>query len=230
MNLKTSLIALAAFAVGLVPVFANPQVKMGTYNAGSGGNYRADPNAELEYVLNNYVVGKSTDGTYFGTFCIEKNEYFSNGGTYDVVLNNGSVNGGVTSPTVGFDVISQGTAYLYKQFATGMLSASYYGSATNAAKLQNLFWWLEGEQTSYGTGSAYTSLLSDQFGANWMVDAKTDYTGSEVKVMNLTSNRGRTLNQDQLVYLGVPDAGTTALLLGLGLLSLSFVKRKERQA
>ena len=65
---------------------------------------------------------------------------------------------------------------------------------------------------------------------DWQVDAKADYTGNAVKVMNLTSNGGRISNQDQLVYVGVPDGGTTALLLGLGFLSLAMVKRKQRQA
>ena len=228
MKTKTSVITLVlACAIGSISVLANPQVNMGTYNAGAGGNYRADPNAELSWVLNNYVMGKSTDGTWFGTFCIEKNEYFSNGGLYDVVLNDRAISGGVSSPTVGYDIISKGTAFLYTQFATGMLSASYYGSATNAATLQDLIWWLEGEQSTFGAG-AYNSLLSAQFGANWMVDAKADYTGSAVKVMNLTSNSGRTKNQDQLVYVGVPDGGATVVLLGFGLLGLALVNRRSR--
>jgi len=228
MNKRTILFALATCAAGLTQAFANPQVQMGVYSAASGGNYRANPNAELEWVLSNYVAGKSTDGTYFGTFCIEKNEYFSNGGTYDVVLNNKAISGGVSSPTSGFDVISQGTAFLYTQFATGMLSASYYGSATNAANLQDLIWWLEGEQATWGAGT-YNALLLAQFGANWQVTAKADYTGSAVKVMNLTSNHGRTLNQDQLVYVGVPDGGTTAMMLGLGLLGIAIANRKSRR-
>lgn len=229
MNLKTVILTLTSGAAMLTQALANPQVQMGIYDAASGGNYRANPNAELEGVIGNYVMGKSTDGTYFGTFCIEKNEYFSNGGTYDVALSNKAIGGGVSSPTAGYDAISQGTAFLYTQFATGMLSASYYGSATNAANLQDLIWWLEGEQNSYGAGT-YNSLLLAQFGANWMVDAKADYTGTSVKVMNLTSNQGRTLNQDQLVYVGVPDGGSTAVLLGLGLLGLTFLNRKKHKS
>ncbi len=228
MNPKLVIFALATCVAGLSQALANPQVQMGIYSPASGGNYRANPNAELEWVLSNYVTGKSTDGTYFGTFCIEKNEYFSNGGTYDVVLNNKAISGGVSSPTAGYDVISKGTAFLYTQFATGMLSASYYGSAANAAKLQDLIWWLEGEQTSWGAGT-YNSLLLAEFGANWQVDARADYTGSAVKVMNLTSNQGRTQNQDQLVYVGVPDGGTTAMMLGLGLLGIALANRKSRR-
>ncbi len=228
MNLKTLILALTTASIGLTQALANPQVQMGTYSPASGGYYRANPNAELEWVLGNYVAGKSTDGTYFGTFCIEKNEYFSNGGTYDVALNNRAISGGVSSPTAGYDIISQGTAYLYTQFATGALTASYYGSSTNAANLQDLIWWLEGEQATFGAGT-YNSLLLAQFGANWQIDAKTDYTGTAVKVMNLTSNQGRTNNQDQLVYVGVPDGGVTAMLLGLGLMGIAFANRKTRR-
>jgi hypothetical protein len=227
MNLKNLVLSLAVLTVGVVQSIANPQVTMGTYNAGAGGNYRANPNNDLEWVLSNYVVGKSTDGTWFGSFCIEKNEYFSNGGLYDIAFNNRAIGGGVTSPTPGYDVISKGTAFLYTQFATGLLSASYYGSAAQASALQDMIWWLEGEQASWGTG-AFDALLLAEFGANWEVDAKADYSGNAVKVMNLTSNSGRTLNQDQLVYVGVPDGGTTALLLGLGLLGLSVVLRRRR--
>lgn len=228
MNLKTLLFTLASCAAGFSPAFANPQVQMGVYNAGAGGNYRANPNAELEWVIGNYAAG-ATDGTWFGTFCIEKNEYFSNGGVYDVVLNDRAIGGGVSTPTPGYDIISQGTAFLYTQFATGMLSASYYGSSTNAAALQDLIWYLEGEQNSWGAGT-YNSLLLAQFGANWAVDAKADYAGSAVKVMNLTSNQGQTRNQDQLVYVGVrvPDGGSSAMLLGLGLFGLALINRKKR--
>lgn len=227
MNYKTILLTLAALAAGSSSALANPQVNMSVYDAGAGGNYRANPNAELEWVLNNYVMGKSTDGTWFGTFCIEKNEYFSNNGLYNAVINDRAISGGVSSPTAGYDIISQGTAFLYTQFATGVLAPSYYGSSTKAAELQDLIWWLEGEQNSWG-GGTYNSLLLGQFGANWAVDAKADYTGSAVKVLNLTS--GNTKNQDQLVYLGVPDASTTAGLLGLGLLSLAGLRRRFQRA
>lgn len=227
MKTKTLILSLAAIAMGAIHAVANPQVIMGTYNAGAGGNYRANPNAELEGVLSNYVMGKSTDGTWFGTFCIEKNEYFSNGGTYDVVINDRAISGGVSSPTTGFDIISKGTAFLYTQFATGLLDASYYGSATKAAALQDLIWWLEGEQSSWGSG-IYNSILLAQFGGSWQVDAKKNYTGSSVKVMNLTSYNGRKQNQDQLVYVGVPDGASTAMLLGFGLLGLSVALRRRQ--
>ena len=114
---KLILSTLAVGALGLSQAFAIPQVTMRTFESGSSGNFRADPNAGLEYVISNYAAG-ATDGVWFGTFCLEKNEYFNIGQTYDVVLNDGAVMGGVGGATGGKDIISVGTAYLYQQFAS----------------------------------------------------------------------------------------------------------------
>lgn len=228
-KLLLSLVSFCAFSTSTL--LAIPQVKMGVFDAGSSGNYRADPNADLAYVLSNYVMGKSTDGIYFGTFCIEGNEYFSNGGTYNVALSDRAQNGGLYSPTVGYDVISQGTAYLYSEFAVGTLSGFTYNNGASALALQQMIWWLEGEIGSglapvNISGNLFYGLLNTQFGD--LNTAKLDYAGSSVQVMNLTdANRGR--HQDQLVYLGgnrVPEGGQTLALLGAGLLGLAWLRRR----
>lgn len=127
-------------SVGLSGALAIPQVTLSTFDSGSSGNYRADPNAELEYVIGNYANGLSTDGVWFGTFCMEKNEFFNPGHTYDVVLNDGATNGGKGGVKVGNkDIISKGTAYLYEQFALGTLTDFTYGDSTHASQLQNTF-------------------------------------------------------------------------------------------
>jgi hypothetical protein len=217
-------------------MIAVPQVTMGTFNAGSSGNYRADPNADLAYVLTNYALGKSTDGTWFGTFCVEGNEYFSSGSTYNVAFNDRALGGGLYTPTPGYDIISQGTAYLYSRFASGTLDSGTtysYNNAASGLNLQKLIWWLEGE---VGSGLApadistnpFTSILVAQFGSDLNV-AKQDYAGSEVKVMNLTGPNG-SMHQDQLVYLGtsqVPEGGWTVMLFGFGLLSAAILKRRS---
>ncbi len=215
----------AAATLGLASAHAIPQVTMGTFNAGSSGHYRADPNVELEHVLANYALGKSTDGTWFGTFCIERNEYFTPGDTYDVVLNNGSVNGGESGAVNGKDIISNATAYLYEQFAIGSLIGFVYGNATHAAQLQNTFWELEGETSGPDDFGSFLALA--QSIANW----SADYTGSAVKAMNLTQTKNgvTTLHQDQLVYLGhanVPDSGSSIALLFLGVAGLAAIRRQ----
>lgn len=214
---------IAAASLGLASAHAIPQVTMGTFDAGSSGNYRANPNTELEYVLDHYAAGKSTDGTWFGTFCIEFNEYFNPGHTYDVALNNGSVNGGQSGAVAGKDIISVATAFLYEQFARGTLVGFIYGNATHAAQLQNTIWELEGETS--GPNDFGTFLALGQSVANW----SDNYAGTAVKVMNLTKNQGASLHQDQLVYVGhanVPDSSSTLALLFLGAAGLAAIRRK----
>lgn len=200
---------------------------MGTFDAGSAGNYRANPNAELEHVIDNYAHGKSTDGTWFGTFCIEFNEYFRNGTTYKAKLNNGSVKGGVSGAVNGKDIISKGTASLYEQFALGTLSGFTYGNKTHARQLQNTIWFLEGEISNPFYGAGYGSFLGL---AQGIANYSMDYTGSAVQVLNLTkrTNGQRTFHQDQLVYTGskVPDTGATLSMLLCGVTGLSYARRR----
>ncbi len=235
--LKNALLVGAIASLGLSTAVAIPQVTMRTFDAGSGGNYRADPNSELDWVISNYALGKSTDGTWFGTFCIEKNEYFSNGGTYDVELNNGSINGGVSGAVGGKDIISIGTAYLYEQFALGTLSGFNFGDTNissivreSAKQLQNTIWYLEGEITSAAQGYGSAGFGSFLTLAQGVANYADNYTGSAVRVMNLTSNNGQNFHQDQLVYAGVPDTGATLSLLALGLIGLSAARRRFSQA
>ena len=176
-------------------------------------------------------LGKSTDGTWFGTFCIEGNEYFSPGSTYNVALNDRAINGGIYTPTPGYDKISQGTGYLYSQFALGTLSGFTYNNSAAALSLQQMIWWLEGEigsglAPSSISGNPFVGLLNAQFGD--LTTAKLDYTGSEVKVMNLTNGNGG-FQQDQLVYVGgnrVPEGGLTLALLSTTLIGLAWVRHK----
>jgi len=223
---KLTLTALAVATFGMSSAFAIPQVKMGLFDAGSSGNFRAGPNAELTGVLSNYALGKSTDGTWFGTFCLEKNEYFSNGGIYDVALNNGTINGGVSGAIGGKDVISIGTAFLYEKFALGALSGFNYGTSLSARQLQNTIWFLEGEITDLSQGYTAAGWGSFLTSVQGLANYKSNYTGSAVQVMNLTSNGGRGLHQDQLVYRGVPDSGASLSLLLLGLTGLVVVRRR----
>lgn len=227
MKIKYLLVSLFLFVVSITSVFA-AQVKMGTFNNLSGGNYRFDPQGSIGVDLSGYAAG-ATDGTWFGTYCIQKNEYFSSGGIYDVVVNDRAIKAGVNNNqnnvSDGYDIISVGTAYLYAEFAKGTLAGFNYGLASSAADLQNWFWYLEHEQTNQGS-STFGNLLVSQFGS--VANSMVDYTGNEVKVLNLTTGglTNRTYNQDQLVYVGVPDGGSVVAMLGLTMLGLVAVRRK----
>lgn len=225
LSLKKTLATLAlASTVGTLPLSAISMVQLRTFDSGAGGNYRANPNAEFEYVIGNYADGFSTDGTWFGTFCIEFNEYFNNGHNYEVALNNGAVSGGETGAVNGKDIISVGTAFLYEQFARGTLAGFVYGSQSHAAQLQNAIWQLEGEYSGPDNFGTFLSLA--QSVANW----DQDYTGSAVQVMNLTQNDGASQHQDQLVYLGVavPDSGSTIALFGIAITGFFLLRRKRK--
>ena len=223
------LLILALGALGLSQAFAIPKVTMQPFIAGANGNYSAQPNAEFAYVLDNYVLGKSkTNEGWFGTFCLEKNEFFSPGQTYNVALNDGSVMGGKGGNIVGGkDIISKGTAHLYQLFAMGTLAELTYGASSSAKELQDMFWYLEGEIGSIAATNPFIAPLTTKY--TTLDNAKANYTGTAVGVMNLTGIRqdgSVTKNQDQLVFLGVPDGGMTLSLLGLSLVGMAAFRRR----
>lgn len=223
--------AIAAIALAGASAASAIQIKMGASNGTEIGYYRANPQGEFADVIDNYAMGKSTDGTWFGTFCIEKNEYFNPGSTYDVTLNDGAISGGKAGATNGKDIISEGTGWLYEQYAIG----NFFNSGYTAFNLQKAIWFLEDELywSNLGTNArnlvtlAATSLGFSTTDPNW-IEVKSDYTGTNVKVMNLTSNNGQNQHQDQLVYMphSVPDSGATLALFGIAFAGLIATRRR----
>jgi hypothetical protein len=202
------------------------------------GKYTADPHGALEVVLGNYnALATSGGGTRFWTFCLERQEVYQSGKTYNAESS--------SAASSGPDPISAGTAYLYQQFATGNLGSlvanfDYLNVNNGGLRLQNSIWALEGELSIGNLDADLKSLLLTQFGTEAAYLA--DYSGSEVGVLNLTKftgtngdSLGGTARQDQLVYWGpapdpgppvsVPDGGATLLLLGLSLGGLGACRR-----
>ena len=148
------LIALAGMLVvpGLhaaVSVGSSGQITLGygpDYGTGGGGFAATGTSGDLVAL-----------GT-FTTFCIEKNEYFHPGGTYNATLANGAVSGGVSGGNP--DPVSMGTAWVYSQFRAGTLTVAT--PQLLSGQLQNAIWWLEGEITADQTTNPFIMALNTQ--------------------------------------------------------------------
>lgn len=196
----------------------------GPYNYGSGGEFTLIQGGGLN-VAGNYSnkTGNTTFGT-FQSFCLEKNEYLDASTKYNVVLNNAADKGGNGGGTP--DRISQGTAWLYLNFAKGTLQNYDYTDVTkrqiSAGLLQETIWYLENEQGTLANDT-YLQLAKNALHMSNTNDLKADYTGSTVKVLNLTDSCG-IKKQDQLVVTPIPAA---AWLFGSGILGLVGIKRRK---
>lgn len=210
----TLLLTLASAFADFTPTIVLSQ-DTSQYSYGNGGEFRA-VSPQL--------------GT-FQTFCVEPLEYFSPGSTYNFRINTGAVNGGTGAnaidPYTGgpMDNISIGTAWLYNQFARGILVGYDYtygsGRTLSANNLQQSIWWLENEtnirpQNSYVDIVESALYLSDTLIRN---DSEGEYN---VSVLNLFDANGKKV-QDQLYTtkytIPVPEPSQVAcgILLTLGI-------------
>jgi hypothetical protein len=162
----------------------------------------------------------------FQTFCLEEQEFIKPNTTYDVIINNKAIYGGVGAAG---DPISQGTAFLYEQFAKGTLTGFNYGAGRDATDLQKAIWYLEDETPNGALNTFYTNLLISQFGS--VANAKLDNNGRyDVSVLNLydVGHAGDPNYRDQdLLILNVPEP-MTIMFLGLGLVGVAFSRRFKR--
>lgn len=200
----------------------------GPYQTGSGGEFAIAPDASLSWILNSYDTETKnqlvSQTQTFQTFCLESLEHIYLNRTYNAVINNRALNGGVGSAG---DPISIGTAYLYSEFAKGTLENYAFGGTddqrkASAALLQQAIWYLEGE--AGGAANYYYNLAVTKLG---IADPKIDNNGSyNVAVLNLTGLTlidGTYLRQDVLVATPIPAA---LWLLGSGLLGLVGLRRR----
>lgn len=230
-------------------VFGQMQVTLlqdtDNYSEWIGGEFRAvaggTPNLGAAVNQSAYFAGTSgflSGQFYFQTFCLEFNEDFNPGSTYNVTIGPNALYGSL--PPAG-DPVSIGTAWLYSQFAAGSLvgltagnvAVGYdytYGSGrlSSAGQLQQAIWWLEDEpvgDADPGNSNIFRNAVLAQFGsaANAMVDANGAYG---VMALNL-GEPGAV--QDQLVIVPgdtlAPEPTSAALLL-VGSLLIPVVRRK----
>jgi len=152
----------------------------------------------------------------YTTFCLESGVNMSTGTTYyydwsSVVQNQN-------------DAISLGSALLIQNHALGLFGSNYavWGGATG---LQQAFWFLENE--TGGVNNSFVSYASGILGAALLSDANGAYGA---RVMNLwTNSNGTGDRQSQIAYFGVPDTGSTLVLLSLGLGAVVGVSRRRQR-
>ncbi|MBN2019230.1 MAG: PEP-CTERM sorting domain-containing protein [Sedimentisphaerales bacterium] len=211
-----SFIIIISFGIIACPLMAGPTVTMtrqSGYYSGVGGEFTAIPSG----------VPGLIDGATVQTFCLEYNEYIYLNHTYDVVINNKAINGGVGSSG---DPLDPKTAFLYDAFIDGGLAALGYnytpgaGRSASAGALQNVIWFIEGERGKNwvdGDNSLQDKFYQAALGCGW-----TDI--GSVRIINLYQN-GR-LCQDQLVQIVVPAPGAV-LMVGIGAALVGWMRRKQ---
>lgn len=188
-------------------------------------------NDPITYTLSNQVeaVGYGAGGLFTITdtktgavtqsFCIELNEYISNGDRV-AGISDSAVKGGVGGESP--DPISKATDWLYAQYATG------HGGFSNLQALQVAFWRLEDEITVENYATIITDEvlrgIADGYIALALANGKGTYG---TQVLNLKGADGSD-HQSQLIYQPVPIPATI-WLLGSCLIGLVGIRRRYKK-
>jgi len=157
------------------------------------------------------------------------NEEFVPGTVYEFSLGNSAKS---NDSNVPYSPLTEGTAWLYSQFAAGTLFGYDYtnadnGRASSALQLQEAIWELQGQAAPNGDATYFITLVDETLGKS-VADATATGTADGVQVMVLTGINGygtTPYSQPQLYY-NVPDNGTTMLLVAGALFALLGFKRR----
>lgn len=209
--MKKLMTIIGVFAIAFAATAGTIKLNTGPYSGiVSGGEFTAT----------------TSDLGTFQTFCIEKNEYFIPGLTYNYSISSGAKNGGLSGAINGIDNISIGTAWLYSQFRNGLIPG--YGGLnhqTEATALQNAIWFLEGElgvNRPTGLTGTYLSLADSAIGGDITRNSDGAYDVVALNIVDKYGNR----QQDQLAIYSVPDTGTSMCLAAMVFPFLLFGKSR----
>lgn len=205
---------------------------------GGKNNQGAQGGEFVATVLDNGTLAKDIS---FVTFCLENFVNIQPGRIYNYTIDSRAMSGGPDTHDLAGnpagDALSNGTVFLYTAFVKNQLPDHLAGTTPvgnyldnhdrNAGLLQQAIWTLEDEynynKPAFHYDLNYNPYLELVYGLFGIAGAYENSTGGSVRVLNLWDSKGRDV-QSLLVF--VPDSGATAVLTGLGLLSLAAFRRK----
>jgi hypothetical protein len=185
-------------------------VTQNAYSAGSGGEFTVTPTFGY---LGEAGLPADLSNNSWESFCMEHNEVFSPGVSYNMDINVAAVQGGAGGPSLALD---PRTAFLYWNFRMGTLPGYDYGAGrqASAGDLQAAIWYIQGNQAG-GANNSFVALAD-------LVVGLGVWTGiGDVRVLNVYDGNGN-LAQDQLTIVPTPGA---AALMGLGMIGAARRRR-----
>lgn len=195
---KLIYLTLAVLFLGL-PSYAGPTIQMLNDSVPS----------YTMMILEDGFAGYSA-GDIISTFCVEKNEYFTPGGSYYAAINTAAVSGGVSGGNP--DPLDQRSAYLYTQFLSGN------SAFQNQSLLQDAIWYIEGEITST---NSYVGL------ANTAVNSGAWAGLGNIRIANLYTLTGG-FAQDQLISINPVPVPGALVLSGIGTVMVGWFRRRVK--